>query len=320
MLDTHLIYEAYNLNAKPLISRFELKELGDGFVIMDRSKRAPYNVIARFDRDEAEAAQKRFEYLCKPLTGTAISQGFNKLKQELQKESPEDFELGKFPDHKIFHWLSEAKFAGPFMQIGNQWVVGRINQPKWSIGLGEEETHEFLFSNRMSQYVFESIKDTSINRHQLATQIKDIPLIKRLATQEVIDENMIYDMVRILQEFREPNIIQKKLGWIFQDAFNNAGAYSTIRQYTNSGRVWIDPVTTENETVHGMFLSLWFPRTELIPTVERNIGDILKQQGFVFKHIIWDGDEYIDPSQKHVAAAKQKRPAPNWDDIKYAPA
>jgi len=85
-MDAQLIYEAYNPNAKPLLRRYELRPVGDSWVIINHAKRAPYNIVARFDADEKEAAQSRFKDLSEPLSGPAISQGFERLKQELQKE------------------------------------------------------------------------------------------------------------------------------------------------------------------------------------------------------------------------------------------
>ena len=80
--DCHRIYEAYNMNAIPLIRRFKLRPTNDSYIIVDESLKGPCNVVARFDLDEKEAAQKRD--LSKPLSRTDITEGFNKLKQELQ--------------------------------------------------------------------------------------------------------------------------------------------------------------------------------------------------------------------------------------------
>lgn len=84
--DCHLIYEAYDMNAIPLIRRFELKPTSDGYIIINKALKGPSNVVARFDKDEEEAAQKRYEYLSKALDRPAITQGFDRLKQDLRSD------------------------------------------------------------------------------------------------------------------------------------------------------------------------------------------------------------------------------------------
>jgi len=79
--DCHLIYEAYDMNAIPLIRRFELKATSDGYIIINKAIKGPSNVVARFDKDEKEAAQKRYEDLSKALDRPAITQGFDRIKQ-----------------------------------------------------------------------------------------------------------------------------------------------------------------------------------------------------------------------------------------------
>jgi hypothetical protein len=84
------------------------------------------------------------------------------------------------------------------------------------------------------------------------------------------------------------------------------------------GRLWLNP-----KKKSGLFISMW-EQDELTPEdkekIQKELGDILKQKGFKFSQVTWDGEEIEDLSTQHIQAAKLKLPnAQTMDDIKYGP-
>lgn len=94
---------------------------------------------------------------------------------------------------------------------------------------------------------------------------------------------------------------------------------SLTRVWFDCGRLWINPQTRDGNTIPGLIISMWqTPNKQNKIKIQNELVDILQSSGYKFSHIAWDGDENIDPTQKHIKASKLKTGKhPTWDDVRY---
>lgn len=314
MNDALLIWEAYT--RKPSWEgRFQLLPTKDGFVIIDNNIKGPNKTIERFDHDQEEDAKIRFNYYNEPISRNDISQGFKNLRKGLT-EDPDAIAVnqGDEPRGEISWELGDHEFVAPFMKLGDEWVVGWIDNPTtWH----SEDTHSDLMSNRIIDKFYQIMGPRKLPAARLFTLLKNNPLIMQYKKQQLFD-NEFLEIAAEQMATRDKNhaigYIGAELGDIYETHMNGI-----IRKNTMAGRVWINPTSSYNEKFPGLFISTWVPMNEMQKKeIEQMLSNKLSKLNLKWSRIVWDGDKNIDPTKKHISASQKQAPALNWDDIKYA--
>jgi hypothetical protein len=103
----------------------------------------------------------------------------------------------------------------------------------------------------------------------------------------------------------------------FMNFFTGVLEVEDARPAFHCGRLWLNP-----KKMPGLFISMWEQNdlsNEDKLKIQNELGKILKENGFKFSEVAWDGEEKIDLGTKHIQASKLKLPVSSMDDVLYGP-
>lgn len=254
-------------------------------------------------------------------------------------ESPDN--VKDSDQNSIFYWNSKSQLTSTFMRIGNQWFVAGVNIFKGQPKSGKDiMIHDSLFAEIIEAEIMKVLPQ-QLERFDYATAYESgnavavFNFIKRVfKTSQILtailkeytkhgeEEEFLREIAEEISYYTNPEISEFRASKGFK-AFSLVAIFyvtdeSDTRAWFDCGRLWIDP-KAKGYTIPGLVISMWkTPNTQNKGRIQEELSRILKDEGYNFTRITWDGDSDIDPYQKHIRASKlSAAKQPTWDDIKY---
>jgi len=243
---------------------------------------------------------------------------------------------------RLFSWSGKSDLTSTFMRIGEQWFLAGVNIFKQQPKSGNDTmVHSQLFSKLIESEFLkvlpEKLKEFDYHsaykegdEPAISDFIKDIIKSSKILTDvfsKYVNDDDIREFLTLIAEeianYVNPEIREFRTVNNY-DAFSLDTVFykpdeSLTRVWFDCGRLWINPQTQNKTTIPGLIISMWKkPDSQSKIKIQNELNDILKSNGYKFSHIAWDGDDNINPTQKHIKASKlSMNKQPTWDDIKY---
>jgi hypothetical protein len=244
--------------------------------------------------------------------------------------------------NKLFSWNDKSDLTSTFMRIGDQWLLAGVNIFKQNTKSGKDiMVHSHLFSKlieseflkilpeKLKEFDYRSAYSEG-DEIAISDFIEDIiksnkilaDIYSKYSNRDDRHEflTLIADEIAnyVNPEMREFRASKKSSAFSLGTIFYKPDE-SLTRVWFDCGRLWINPQTQNKTTIPGLIISMWKkPDSQSKIKIQNELADILKSNGYKFSHIAWDGDDNIDPTQRHIKASKLPvNKQPTWDDIKY---
>lgn len=242
---------------------------------------------------------------------------------------------------RLFSWNAKSELTSTFMRIGSQWFLTGVNVFKQKPKSGKDTmVHSQLFAKiieteflkvlpkKLKEFDYLSAYNEG-DELSVSDFIESILASSKILTDvlsKYADDDRHEFLTLISEEIA--NYVDAKIRKF--RASNNFEAFSLdtafykpdeslTRVWFDCGRLWINPQTRDGDTIPGLIISMWqMPDEQNKIKIQNELVDLLQSSGYKFSHIAWDGDENIDPTQKHIRASKLKASKqPTWDDVRY---
>lgn len=245
-------------------------------------------------------------------------------------------------NNRLFSWNAKSDITSTFMRIGNQWLLAGVNVFKDQPKSGKDTmVHSQLYAKIIEKELLKVLPTKLKKIDYLSAYNEGDELAVTDFIESVLKSSKILTAVFSKYTDRDDReefltLISKEIANYVDPEMQEFRASKNIKPFSlntifykpdegltrvwfDCGRLWLNPQANNKITIPGLIISMWqTPDAQNKIKIQNELADILKSNGYKFSHIAWDGDENIDPTQKHIKASKLKAGKHlTWDDVHY---